>query len=252
MELLFRGSTGDQVRLIQERLTNLGYSVGLIDGVFGRQTEDAVMQFQENNDLEVDGRVGPATWEVLFPGDGSDRPEPVRLKGFERATAFTLSALIEGGYANDPDDPGGETNFGISKRAHPGVDIRNLTREKALSIYKRDYWDSIEGDSISEISDDIAMILFDISVNHGPGDAKAFLADSLRDQYGVTGPRQWDTLLGELRQVVEKQPDTDELEFRMIMRRLIDYDQIMEKRSASRKYARGWLKRALYLFREID
>ncbi len=43
----------------------------------------------------------------------------------------------EGGYVNDPDDPGGETNFGIAKRSHPDVDIANLTKgvkKESLSI----------------------------------------------------------------------------------------------------------------------
>ena len=50
----------------------------------------------------------------------------------------------EGGYVNDPDDPGGETNFGIAKRSHPDVDIANLTKEDAKIIYYQDYWMKIE------------------------------------------------------------------------------------------------------------
>ena len=46
----------------------------------------------------------------------------------------------EGGYVNDPDDPGGETKYGISKRAHPDVDIASLTPESAAEIYKDYYW----------------------------------------------------------------------------------------------------------------
>ena len=46
----------------------------------------------------------------------------------------------EAGYVNNKHDPGGETNFGISKRAHPELDIKNLTVEKALEIYYHDYW----------------------------------------------------------------------------------------------------------------
>lgn len=46
----------------------------------------------------------------------------------------------EGGYVNHPKDPGGETKYGISKRAHPDLDIANLTVEQALDIYFREYW----------------------------------------------------------------------------------------------------------------
>ena len=47
----------------------------------------------------------------------------------------------EGGYVNDPTDPGGETNFGISKRSYPDiVDIKSLTVEEATAIYLRDFW----------------------------------------------------------------------------------------------------------------
>ena len=46
----------------------------------------------------------------------------------------------EGGYDNDPDDPGGETKYGIDKRSHPEVGIKELTREAATEIYWNDYW----------------------------------------------------------------------------------------------------------------
>jgi lysozyme family protein len=54
--------------------------------------------------------------------------------------AITFVLENEGGYSNDANDPGGETNFGISKRAYPEIDIKNLTREGAIAIYQRDYW----------------------------------------------------------------------------------------------------------------
>ena len=46
----------------------------------------------------------------------------------------------EGGYVNDPDDPGGETKYGISKRSYPTLDIRDLTKDQAIAIYYRDFW----------------------------------------------------------------------------------------------------------------
>jgi lysozyme family protein len=45
-----------------------------------------------------------------------------------------------GGYTNDPDDPGGETKYGVSKRSYPDLDIYNLTLEAAEAIYFEDYW----------------------------------------------------------------------------------------------------------------
>lgn len=46
----------------------------------------------------------------------------------------------EGGLVNNPHDPGGLTNFGISQRAFPGVDIRHLTKDQAIQIYHDHYW----------------------------------------------------------------------------------------------------------------
>jgi lysozyme family protein len=77
---------------------------------------------------------------------------------FQKAIDFVLAN--EGGYANNPADPGGETNFGISKRAYPYLDIKNLTREEAITIYQRDWW---KFDGLH--SQRIATKLFDEYVN---------------------------------------------------------------------------------------
>lgn len=59
---LRRGSSGTDVTYLQERLTAQGYNVGEIDGDFGRKTEKAVMEYQADYGLMVDGIVGPRTW----------------------------------------------------------------------------------------------------------------------------------------------------------------------------------------------
>ena len=80
--------------------------------------------------------------------------------------AFDRLLGHEGGYSNDPRDPGGETNWGISKRSYPNVDIKNLTKEAAKVIYKRDYWDAAKA---TQYHPAIGFQVFDLGVNGGPG-----------------------------------------------------------------------------------
>lgn len=54
--------------------------------------------------------------------------------------AFEIVVGLEGGYSNDPNDPGGETKYGISKRYNPDVDVKNLTLDQAKEIYLKRYW----------------------------------------------------------------------------------------------------------------
>jgi lysozyme family protein len=70
----------------------------------------------------------------------------------------------EGGYVNDPNDPGGETKFGISKRSYPHVDIANLTWDGAAEIYLVDFWIPLRLDGKH---DGVAWQLFDFAVNSG-------------------------------------------------------------------------------------
>ncbi len=64
--MLRLGSVGDDVRRLQERLRELGFYSGRIDGVFGGATLSAVKNFQAKRALKVDGIVGEETWKSLF------------------------------------------------------------------------------------------------------------------------------------------------------------------------------------------
>jgi Glycosyl hydrolase 108 len=81
---------------------------------------------------------------------------------FTRALQFT--SKWEGGYVNDPQDPGGVTKYGISKRSYPKLDIENLTREQANEIYYKDYWLTSGCDSLPG---PLCLVAFDSAVNHG-------------------------------------------------------------------------------------
>lgn len=73
-------------------------------------------------------------------------------------------AVSEGGYVNNPKDPGGETKFGISKRAYPHLDIKNLSREQADKIYYDDYWLAMHCDAMKK---GMAGFVMDFAVNSG-------------------------------------------------------------------------------------
>ena len=87
-------------------------------------------------------------------------------------TAILLTLVHEGGYVNNPDDPGGETNMGISKRQFPNLDIKNLTQDQAVEIYREGYWKDLYSQLESQA---VANKLFDLGVLFGVGTAVGIL-----------------------------------------------------------------------------
>lgn len=96
------------------------------------------------------------------------------MSDFARCVSLVLKH--EGGYSHDPRDPGGETKYGISKRAYPLEDIANLTVERATELYRRDYWRLIHGD---ELPFPLAVSVFDAAVNSGVRRAVCWLQNAL-------------------------------------------------------------------------
>ncbi len=92
---------------------------------------------------------------------------------FKKAVKFVLQK--EGGYVNHPADPGGETKYGISKRAYPDLNIKDLTVEQAKEIYYRDYWLKAGCD---EMDWPMSLVVFDTAVNMGVSRAKVFYRES--------------------------------------------------------------------------
>lgn len=103
---------------------------------------------------------------------------------FEMAMDFIFE--IEGGHHTDPNDPGGETNFGISKAAHPVVDIANLTADLAREIYYQEYW--LRG-HCDDLPAPIAVLMMSGVVNQGVNGCIKCLQRVLgcRDD-GIIGP----------------------------------------------------------------
>lgn len=78
--------------------------------------------------------------------------------------AISIVLGFEGGYVNNVNDSGGETKYGISKKAYPNLDIKNLTIEQAKEIYKRDYWERCK---CAFMPDALSIAVLDFAVNSG-------------------------------------------------------------------------------------
>lgn len=112
-------------------------------------------------------------------------------QNFLDAVAIVLKD--EGGYVWDKNDAGGETNFGISKRSYPNVDIKNLTRDGAIAIYYKDFWCTGPYGGIADSA--LACKVFNTSVNAGQSRAIKLLQQAANAQGstlaidGVAGPK---------------------------------------------------------------
>lgn len=136
----------------------------------------------------------------------------------------------EGGYVADPLDPGGETRFGISKRAYPGEDIAGMTLERAKAIYLRDYWGAAGCDAAPDC---LKFSLFDMAVNQGVKTA----VKALQHAAGVTE----DGILGPITlQALASIPEARAL-FRFDAARLVAYTQADDTRWS--RFGRGWVRR---------
>jgi lysozyme family protein len=94
----------------------------------------------------------------------------MNLAQFKEGFQFVLK--WEGGYVNDPDDPGGATKYGISKRAYPHLNIPELKMIDAVYIYYDDYWAKA---GCSELDYPLNIVVFDTAVNCGVGRATHWL-----------------------------------------------------------------------------
>lgn len=165
--------------------------------------------------------------------------------GFDQAVEFVLAH--EGGYAHDPRDAGGETNFGISKKAYPGVDIRNLTREGAKLIYKRDYWDMMRCD---ELDSRVAMVVFDTGVNCGVYRAAVILQMACNERLRGSGRELFlDGSIGpKTIEAANSFPDVADM---MLLKRLVFYRNLIRRNHEQAAFLSGWVNRVLDLHLEV-
>ena len=146
----------------------------------------------------------------------------------------------EGGYVNHAKDPGGMTNFGVTKRVYEdwvGYSVsehtmQNLTKEDVAPIYEKNYWGRVKGD---ELPNGLDLCVFDFCVNAGTGRAAKYLQSMVgatRD--GAIGPNT-------LRQVNEY------IEVNGLQATIQTYQtnrqRYYEKLKTFETFGRGWTRR---------
>ncbi len=154
------------------------------------------------------------------------------MANFERIVNKVL--MNEGGYVNDPTDKGGETNFGISKRVYPHVNIKNLSKNQAKAIYKKDYWDEIKGNDI--VSDEVAYEIFDTAVNMGVRTSSKLVQIAINVYPD-----------GDIGQKTLKAINTTNEELliaKFKLAKIARYVYLVRKRPKNQKYLYGWLNRS--------
>jgi len=153
-----------------------------------------------------------------------------------------------GAYTNDPKDAGGETKWGISKNAHPDVDIKSLTYKQAVDIYRQDYYDPYYDLIMSE---NVAYKVYDTGVYSGRKTAVKMLQRTIRQQTGLTlrmdgriGPLTLTALSMAIVMVGEQ--DFYTAYINRIKSRLL---RIVILKPWNKKFYQGWINRANFLFK---
>lgn len=164
----------------------------------------------------------------------------------------------EGGYTNIGEDNGGETNFGITiavARAYGYTgSMKTLPKETAKAIYKKNFWDKLRCDEVSEIHPLLADHLFDYGVNAGTGRAIKQLQRALN----LLNTRQVDYAdiaedgamgngtLRSLKAFANKrgQDGLNNLVITLVSLQLAFYMDLSEKNQSQEVFTNGWVNRA--------
>ena len=141
----------------------------------------------------------------------------------------------EGGYVNHKDDPGSETNMGISLRSHPDEDIKNLTKGQARDIYYVDYW---VPSRVSKLPEKIQETFFDMVVNMGQRRAVKILQEACNSKGRKL---KVDGLIGRKTIAASKVIDDSRLK----VFRILFYTDLILRKPKLKTFIVGWVRRAM-------
>lgn len=142
----------------------------------------------------------------------------------------------EGGYVDDPHDRGGETKYGISKKAHPEVDIKNLTIDGALDIYRRLYWTPSKAEKLMP---ELRYQYFDHYIMSGHKNGVQTLQKSINSRLKKADKIAVDGRIG--RMTIKASEKLEES--RLKAYRVLYYANIVSKNPTQEKFWYGWYRR---------
>lgn len=151
--------------------------------------------------------------------------------------------ILDTGYVNDPQDSGGETNYGITQKSYdPSLvkKIKNISFGEVISIYKENYWKVAKCDVIAQINPALAINVFDCAVNCGTTIAVVKLQDSLNvPNDGHIGPVTLEAL---------KVANPRLLIGEYTRKRQWYYCHLVVLYSKNQKFLNGWILRSLKVY----
>ena len=163
------------------------------------------------------------------------------MASFDKAIPTILRH--EGGLVDDPLDPGGITNFGISKRTFPDVDIKTLREDQAIAIYRECYWLGGIYDAI--VNQNTATKVFDLAVNMGHKAAHRLLQKALRKFGSVHGLNiKIDGIFGLMTLQAVNSVSPWWLLEELRVQAAVYYVNLMVKKPGLVRFAYNWMKRA--------
>lgn len=153
--------------------------------------------------------------------------------------------VLEGYISDHKADTGGYTKYGISQKAHPEVDVRNMTLEDAKRIYYRKYWLPNRCD---QLPFKVALFVIDMAVNSGNSAAGKALQRCVNlVQADAAKPLAVDGIIGEQTLMEAKSVNPDILAAVFLTYRISFYFNLVHKNPSQKVFLKGWLNRLVKL-----
>ena len=172
--------------------------------------------------------------------------------GFENAVKIVLG--LEGGFSDyNPVTKDPRTNKGITqpefdefrrKNNLESKDVKDITTDEAMEIYKKEYWDKIQGDKLYARNPKLAIMLFDAAVNNGLGGANGMVKSVI----STDGNRFDNVMIDDILAADKSQ----ELFSDIMQRRKQKYKDIVRKDSSQSIYSKGWENRLINLEEKLN